>query len=246
MAGKHGPARTTRSPTASTLPVRISSMTATNGNRMAEYRRWGFWGTTIWSVLLLALFVALQVAFLFFYITVTSAPGSDINYSEEMTRLRYNGDVLHDDRLRADHSRRDKAQARFAPGRLPPPHCAAGAHAGAMVGGGGSLRHRFGRDVIAHRQSGGPRIHGGSLFLRRPQGAALGRHRPGRPAVRGNLLPRIRDSGTGAIESRNGGRRRDRVPGVGDDSRPVRPLRRRHHFFIRLDARSRKNKNRLP
>lgn len=61
---------------------------------MTEYRRWGFWGTTIWSVLLLALFVALQVAFLFFYITVTSAPGSDINYSEEMTGLRYNGDVL--------------------------------------------------------------------------------------------------------------------------------------------------------
>jgi membrane protease YdiL (CAAX protease family) len=61
---------------------------------MTEHRRWGFWGTSLWSVVILLLFAATQAVVVVVYIFSTAGPGDEIHFREALAGLRYNGDVV--------------------------------------------------------------------------------------------------------------------------------------------------------
>jgi uncharacterized protein len=56
--------------------------------------RWGLWGSLLWSVAVMAVFFATQIAFAIVYMAATASSLSPESWSEKFQKLEANGDVL--------------------------------------------------------------------------------------------------------------------------------------------------------
>ena len=63
-------------------------------NSPVRHSHWGFWGTIIWSVLILAVFFALQITTVVVLVMINSGPLSESELSEKIASSAYNGNVL--------------------------------------------------------------------------------------------------------------------------------------------------------
>jgi uncharacterized protein len=66
----------------------------TDKTTFPQYAHWGFWGTIIWSVLILAVFSALQVLTLVAVVIVSSGPLSESEFSQKIASAANNGNIL--------------------------------------------------------------------------------------------------------------------------------------------------------
>ena len=72
----------------------MNSAEACDAISPVQHSHWGFWGTIIWSVLILTVFFALQIVTVIVLVMVTSGPLSESELSEKIASTAYNGNVL--------------------------------------------------------------------------------------------------------------------------------------------------------
>jgi len=72
----------------------VNSAEACDAISPVQHPHWGLWGTIIWSVLILAVFFALQIVTVIVLVMVTSGPLSESELSEKIASTAYNGNVL--------------------------------------------------------------------------------------------------------------------------------------------------------
>ena len=74
--------------------IPVNSAEASDAISSAQHSHWGFWGTLIWSVLILAIFFALQIVTVIVLVMINSGPPSETELSQKIVSMAYNGNVL--------------------------------------------------------------------------------------------------------------------------------------------------------
>src|SRR5439155_25924144 len=73
---------------------RYAPLSRTTTTMTTERREWGPLATLLWSVAILILFAAAQIAFLSAYVYLGNPPGGEFAMPDALERLRTNGDVI--------------------------------------------------------------------------------------------------------------------------------------------------------